>query len=98
MFSFLTVIAYGALPDPTQPYKYNQRAVSFGKNGLYVSSIINRGAKSIAKVNGSYVEVGDHIDGSRVLVINPQEVQFIKNNKKFTIHINNAKDIRVSKR
>lgn len=77
--SSMAAIGLAQAPDPTRPAGAVSgtaagSAAGAAERGVQVVIVRSRGKKSAAVINGQYVEVGDKVDGRRVLKITESEV------------------------
>lgn len=71
--SSMAAIGLAQAPDPTRPAGAVSGTAA-AERGVQVVIVRSRGKKSAAVINGQYVEVGDKVDGRRVLKITESEV------------------------
>ena len=76
-----------AFHDPTMPltYREKQQEELDKKNQLVVSMILVSNHRSIAVINGESLEVGDVINGVKIIAIDQNKVTVEKGDKVWTI-------------
>ena len=89
---FFTPITHAQLDDPTRPPGY-RLVLPGGKKAaattirFSLSSVRISSTRRTAVINDRMVEVGDKVNGAKVLAIYPSSVKLKKQNKVFTVRL-----------
>ncbi|GAB4303394.1 MAG: hypothetical protein Kow0096_25430 [Thiohalomonadaceae bacterium] len=89
LLSFLVAGAAAALDDPMRPpgsAAFSAGAASGASQFVLSSTLIARERRS-AVINGRSVGVGDHVDGARVIEIQPSQVRLQHQGRRLTLSL-----------
>jgi MSHA biogenesis protein MshK len=91
-FSLVPIAAQAQLDDPTRPPGYRLvlpggKKASTGAIRYLLSSVRISSTRRSAVINDRSAEVGDHVNGAKVVAIYPSAVKLKKQGKIFTVRL-----------
>ena len=96
MIGFIPMAAYAQLDDPTRPPGYRlvlpggkKAAAKKQVTRFVLTSVFISPSRRTAIINDKSVGVGDYVNGTKVVAINPSSVMLSRAGKRFTIRLHN---------